>query len=79
MALCLGLVFDTLVQKPVMDDDVWTLADRLARNREIAGLHYRSDTVAGRLFARCIVDLLKPAAMTTFNAALAGAKQEWQP
>ena len=35
-----------LPQQPVMNDDLWTLADRIARNREIAGLHYRSDTLA---------------------------------
>ncbi|HXA26797.1 MAG TPA: phosphatase PAP2 family protein [Acetobacteraceae bacterium] len=77
MALCMDAVLDTLVQKPVMDDDLWTLADRLARNREIAGLHYRSDTVAGRLFAECIMLLLAPT--TTFQAVLIEAKKEWQP
>ena len=32
-------------------DDLWTLADRIARNREIAGLHYPSDTAAGKAIA----------------------------
>jgi hypothetical protein len=27
------------------------MADRIARNREVAGLHYRSDTWAGRILA----------------------------
>ncbi len=46
-------------QQPVMEDDLWTLADRIARNREIAGLHYRSDTLAGVLIAQCIMPLLR--------------------
>jgi hypothetical protein len=77
MALCMDSVLDTLVQKPVMDDDLWTLADRIARNREIAGLHYHSDTIAGRLIAQCIMPLL--ASTATFTAALDDAKLEWQP
>jgi hypothetical protein len=53
MALCMGDVLATLpgAQQQVVTDDLWTLADRIARNREIAGLHYESDTQAGRAIA----------------------------
>jgi hypothetical protein len=77
MALCMDNVVNGLAQKPVMNDDLWTLADRIARNREIAGLHYRSDSVAGRLFAQCIMPLLAPT--KRFAAALADAQAEWKP
>lgn len=46
MALCMA---DVLAG--TMFDDLWTLADCIARNREIAGLHYASDTAAGKAFA----------------------------
>ena len=47
MALCMNDVFNGLPPQATMIDDLWTLADCIARNREIAGLHYPSDTDAG--------------------------------
>ncbi len=53
------------------------LADalRIARNREIAGFHYPSDTDAGRLAARQLVDLLL--ADPEFRTLVEDAKREW--
>ena len=85
MALCMDKVLrptapsppaPPLPQQPVMNDDLWTLADRIARNREIAGLHYRSDTLAGVLFAICIMPLLNTS--PTFLDAAGKAQGEWQ-
>lgn len=50
-------------------------AKRIAENREIAGLHYPSDTEAGRLLARQIADSLL--SNKTFQAQLKRAKAEW--
>lgn len=48
---------------------------RIARNREIAGLHYPSDTEAGRLLARQIADALL--ANPRFQTLLKSARSEW--
>lgn len=51
-------------------------ADGVARNREIAGLHYRSDSAAGAELARQLVEFLK--ASPAFIAAyLEPACMEW--
>src|SRR3954452_18457385 len=49
--LCLK---DVLANRPdlaTLVDDALILADRIACNRELAGLHYRSDPVAGATLA----------------------------
>jgi acid phosphatase (class A) len=51
-------------------------ADEIARNREIAGLHYPSDSRAGALLARQFADLLFKNA--EFQALLAPARSEWR-
>lgn len=51
-------------------------AKRIAENREIAGLHYPSDTEAGRLLARQIADSLLSS--KSFQAQLKRAKAEWK-
>jgi hypothetical protein len=43
IALCMSEVFQGVNAAP-RDADLLALADRIARNREIAGLHYQSDT-----------------------------------
>lgn len=48
---------------------------RVAVNREIAGVHYPSDSAAGRLLGRQIVDLML--ANQDFAALVEGAKREW--
>jgi hypothetical protein len=51
-------------------------AFRIAWNREVAGLHYTSDTAAGQLLARQIVDLMmtKP----KFREDLEKVRTEWK-
>jgi len=34
------------------------MAERIARNREVLGLHYRSDTLTGKILAARTLDLL---------------------
>ena len=62
------------------------LARRIARNREIAGLHYASDSIAGRILAHKIYDqILTPALagpahaspMKIYRALVDLARQEW--
>jgi acid phosphatase (class A) len=48
---------------------------RVAVNREIAGVHYPSDSAAGRLLARQIVDLMLRD--RSFAALVESAKAEW--
>ena len=51
------------------------LATRIARNREIAGLHYPSDSGAGAELATFCLDLLK--SVQIFKDVVALAKAEW--
>lgn len=53
-----------------------TLTRRIARNREIAGLHYASDSVAGFELAVQVFNKLKGG--TEFGKILADAKEQWQ-
>ncbi|MFN5666479.1 phosphatase PAP2 family protein [Bradyrhizobium sp.] len=50
------------------------LADRIGRNREVAGVHYPSDTHAGKVIAHQAFELLKDC--PTFKAVSAEAKRE---
>jgi acid phosphatase (class A) len=53
------------------------MAERIASNREVAGLHFPSDTQAGK----AIAERVKPFLMgcPTFINLLTAAKGEWQP
>ncbi len=61
------------------------LAARIARNREIAGLHYPSDSAAGKHLAVAIFNILNdetkmphdPNKPSKFKAAMDKAKLEW--
>ena len=94
MALCVNDIFNTLPQQNTVLEDLWTLADRIARNREIAGLHYPSDSDAGRAIALATLPQLRasvpifltgtslggaPLAGTTlYQHAVDLARAEWQ-
>jgi hypothetical protein len=90
MALCMGEVFAGLphpnprndVLESTMNEVLGTLADRIARNREIAGLHYASDSEAGTALAMVILPVLQAAlpgvAETRYRAAVNDAIKEWK-
>jgi hypothetical protein len=81
MALSMNEVLNGLPQQSTMVDDLWTLADRIARNREIAGLHYPSDTAAGVAIAQTVIALLMAptgtGTKTKFQQADAYATEDW--
>jgi membrane-associated phospholipid phosphatase len=52
------------------------LADRIARNREIAGLHFPSDSAAGVELAAYCLNLLQ--GLKSFKAVVTAAQKEWQ-
>jgi len=66
-----------------MINDLDALAARIARNREIAGLHYETDSAAGQALAAEIFDLLKGKngnpGVAEFLAARGKALDEWNP
>jgi hypothetical protein len=60
----------------VTRDDLLALAVRIARNREIAGLHYPSDSAAGRMLAEVVLAQLTGLQELTGNAAFVTAVNE---
>jgi len=68
------------VQTSVGPELAW-LADRVATNRERAGLHYQTDSVGGQKIAQKIESLLttNPGKIVsaTFDSILTAAKAEW--
>jgi hypothetical protein len=61
-----------------VSSNLTTLALRVARNREIAGLHYPTDSEAGRQLADTIAPFLTDMGPTTwFGKAVTAAKAEW--
>jgi len=75
IALSVGEIFkgDT---KAAMRAPLLALANRIGRNREVAGLHFPADTRASALLAPQIFELLK--GCETFNDVLAKAGIEWR-
>jgi hypothetical protein len=96
MANCIGLVLDSLVldgtlpaaNATIIKNNLQALAARIARNREIAGFHYNSDTTGGvkladDMFAQLKADLTvvapaKPRMQKMYDA-FTKAKLEWTP
>lgn len=60
-----------------MDDVMQSLAGRIAENREIAGVHFESDTAAGKNLAQDIIAVLK-GQVDTFKTLTNAALSEWQ-
>jgi membrane-associated phospholipid phosphatase len=84
-ALCIehvlqGAESGTLTQYDLdaVSSNLRTLAIRVARNREIAGLHYPTDSDAGRTLAATIAPFLTNMDQTAwFGKAVTAAKNEW--
>ncbi|UWU73665.1 phosphatase PAP2 family protein [Bradyrhizobium huanghuaihaiense] len=66
--------------RTTIDKTLGALADRISRNREIAGLHYPSDTKAGVKLAAAIIDkiLLDREYLPKFTKLVDNAKAEWE-
>jgi hypothetical protein len=54
------------------------MAQRIARNREVLGLHYPSDTAAGKLLAEKSFEILMQC-NSVKNEIIPRAKAEWWP
>jgi hypothetical protein len=87
MARCVAyLLNEAGVPQPDRDAlsaDLFVLADRVARNREIAGLHYRSDSQGGAALAESLFNTMTnngahaAGVVPTFDDAIADAQDEW--
>jgi hypothetical protein len=75
IAAVLNEILANSIQGPAMRNDLDALAGRIARNREIAGLHYSSDSAAGAQLATDILTYMK----TTheYQTVLPAAQNEW--
>jgi hypothetical protein len=62
--------------RPDARAELIAMGDRIAFNREIAGLHYPSDTKAGQSLAEQVLALMKRT--PRFQELLADAKAEWR-
>lgn len=60
---------------PYLTDSLMSAAADIARNREVAGLHYPSDSLAGKVLASQVVDQLFLS--EDFKALAQAAKAEW--
>jgi hypothetical protein len=62
-------------QETALKYDLAALANRIARNREIAGLHYHSDSRAGKKLAKDILPYLQ--SIDTYTNNIDKARDEW--
>ncbi len=62
---------------PWARESLVALADRMGRNREVAGVHWKSDTDAGRAIAQAAFELLEDC--PTFREVLRAARDESAP
>src|SRR5258708_33972564 len=80
MAYCVALVLPVEV-RPKLQNNLRVLPDRIGRNGEIAGLHYRSDTVAGITLANNIFTVLSAEdadSKATMRRFLVGGRHDQQ-
>jgi membrane-associated phospholipid phosphatase len=65
--------------RTTIQDSLGVLAQRIARNREIAGLHYKSDSTAGVTLAGAITTeiLLDQTYLPKFERLVDAARREW--
>lgn len=61
---------------PARKEEFLARADHIAKNREVAGLHYPSDTQAGILLAQQFFAIMLE--NPKFQTLVAGAKEEWR-
>jgi hypothetical protein len=83
-ALCIEHVLQvppgtlTTGDREAVSSNLRTLALRVARNREIAGLHYPTDSAAGQKLADTIAPFLTSMAPNTrFDKTVTAARAEW--
>jgi acid phosphatase (class A) len=62
--------------RPSEATSLWTEADAIAKNREIAGVHYPSDSAAGVLLAKQVFTLMM--ANPEFKKRFDDARSEWR-
>jgi membrane-associated phospholipid phosphatase len=69
-----------IAEAPTIRKTLVALADRISRNREIAGLHYPSDTKAGLKLAQAITEkiLLDKTYLPKFAKLVENARKEWE-
>ena len=83
MALLLGEALSALgsPHQAALQTTLGALARRIARNREIAGLHFPSDSAGGQQLAASIFAAMQKQAQAqaggAFQEAFAAAKAEW--
>jgi membrane-associated phospholipid phosphatase len=82
LAACLGEVMPTAASQPAPSPSapgvlppLLAMAQRIARNREVLGLHYPSDSAAGKIIATETFALLRTC--KTVVDLIAAAKNEW--
>lgn len=69
-----ALVMGEVTGSSAIRDALWTAADRIAENREYAGLHYASDSACGVELARALLPLF----LAEHGALVARARaEEW--
>jgi len=87
MAYCIEFVLQDVLTEAddmaVMSANLRALAARIAINREVAGVHYKSDSDAGLVLAQAAFSVLQDLATgdkaytTYFGKAVTAARQEW--
>jgi hypothetical protein len=86
ISLCVQLALPSGSTATILGSAVDTLAKRITRNRQIAGLHYQSDSDAGEELAKYAYNLLRTAMppapgykkKSRFDLTVEEAQKEWK-